>query len=116
MALYYIGLLVNFKRLTDEPSLGETPPEGFLIKKQKTMANIKILTKYEIKKLKEGNTLILHNSNDGEGDLFTLRLGHWGHFALEKNGEITKLTKTIKPILQKLESDNVIAELTQINK
>lgn len=73
------------------------------------------LKKEHLKALKEGNLLTFHNSTDGEGDLFTLHLSRWGHFALEKNGQIIKANKTIKPILKKLQFDNVILELTEIN-
>jgi hypothetical protein len=71
------------------------------------------LKKEHLQTLKNGGLLTFHNSNDGEGDLFTLHISRWGHFALEKNGQMIKATKTIKPILQKLELDNVIIELTQ---
>ena len=50
-----------------------------------------------------------------EGDLFTLWLGRWGHFTLEKNAVIVKSTKTLKPILNKLAIDGVLTELTEIN-
>ena len=74
-----------------------------------------ILTTEQKNALKNGETLILKNSTDCEGDLFTLWLGRWGHFNLEKNGIIVKSTKTLKPIFKKLELDGVLPELTEIN-
>lgn len=74
-----------------------------------------ILTKEHKEALKNGETLILRNSDDCEGDLFTLWLGRWGHFNLEKNAVIVKSCKTLNPILKKLQLDKVITELTEIN-
>jgi hypothetical protein len=74
-----------------------------------------ILTTEHKNALKNGETLTLHNSFDGEGDLFALWLGRWGHFNLEKNAKIVKSTKTLKPILNKLAFDGVLTELTEIN-
>ncbi len=76
---------------------------------------MEILTTEHKHALKNGETLILHNSFDGEGDLFALWLGRWGHFNLEKNAVIVKSTKTLKPILDKLAFDGVLTELTEIN-
>ena len=73
------------------------------------------LTTQQKNALKNGETLILHNSFDCEGDIFSLWLGRWGHFNLEKNAVIVKSTKTLKPILEKLELDGVLTELTEIN-
>lgn len=73
------------------------------------------LTKEQKNALKNGETLILRNSTNCEGDLFALWLGKWGHFNLEKNAKIVKSTKTLKPILTKLELDGVLTELTEIN-
>ena len=74
-----------------------------------------ILTTEQKNALKNGRTLILKNSLNGEGDLFALWLGRWGHFNLEKNAVIIKSTKTLKPILEKLSFNKVITELTEIN-
>ena len=73
------------------------------------------LTKEQKNALNNGEALILRNSTDCEGDLFTLYLGKWGHFNLEKNAKIVKSTKTLKPILNKLALDGVLTELTEIN-
>ena len=74
-----------------------------------------ILTKENKEALKNGETLILRNSDDCEGDLFTLWIGRWGHFNLEKNAVIIKSTKTLQPIIKKLKLNGVLTELTQIN-
>jgi len=74
-----------------------------------------ILTAEQKNALNNGETLILRNSADCEGDLFALWLGKWGHFNLEKNAKIVKSTKTLKPILTKLKSERVLTELTEIN-
>lgn len=74
-----------------------------------------ILTKEQKEALKNGETLIFRNSDDCEGDLFTLWIGRWGNFNLEKNAVIVKSCKTLKPILKKLQIDEVITELTEIN-
>jgi len=79
--------------------------------KHKTME----LTTQQKNALKNGETLTLRNSFDGEGDLFILWLGRWGHFTLEKNAVIVKSTKTLKPILNKLSIDGVLTELTETN-
>ena len=73
------------------------------------------LTTQQKNALQKGETLILHNSFNAEGDLYSLWLGRWGHFNLEKNAIIVKSTKTLKPILDKLELDGVLTELTEIN-
>ncbi|MAJ72456.1 hypothetical protein CMK13_05575 [Candidatus Poribacteria bacterium] len=82
--------------------------------KHKTMTTMELTTQQK-NALKNGETLTLRNSFDGEGDLFTLWLGRWGHFNLEKNAVIVKSTKTLKPILNKLAIDGVLTELTEIN-
>jgi len=74
-----------------------------------------ILTTEHKNALKNGETLILKNSFNGDGDIFALWLGRWGHFNLEKNAVIVKSTKTLKPILNKLAFDGVLTELTEIN-
>lgn len=74
-----------------------------------------ILSKEQIKQLKNKQKgFIFHNSEDGEGDLFTLCFNSkWNLFVLEKNAKVIKSTKTLKPILNKLESDRVLTELTE---
>lgn len=74
-----------------------------------------ILSKEQIKQLKnKQKEFIFHNSDDGEGDLFTLWFNSkWNLFVLEKNAIVIKSTKTLKPILNKLESDKVLTELTE---
>tara|TARA_R100000278_G_scaffold52398_1_gene44117 strand:- start:836 stop:1072 length:237 start_codon:yes stop_codon:yes gene_type:complete len=75
-----------------------------------------ILNKQQIKDLKDKKIIILfHNSEDAEGDLFSLWFNtRFNRFVLEKNAEVIKSTKTIKPILNKLKLDKVISELTEI--
>ncbi len=72
-----------------------------------------ILTSEQKQSLKDGSTLEMHNSSNDHFMLwFNDRLGNW---CLEKNAEIIKSTKTLNPILQKLEFDGVIPELTETN-
>jgi hypothetical protein len=67
--------------------------------------------------LLEGKSITFHNSFDGEGDLFNVWFEkRWGHFNLMKNGVVIKSVKTLKPIVQKLQFDNVIDELTEISE
>ena len=73
-----------------------------------------ILTTEQKQELKGGASLEMHNSFDGEGDHFVIWFNdRWGHWCLQKNAKVIKATKTLKPILQKLEFDGVIAELTE---
>ena len=57
----------------------------------------------------------MHNSFDCEGDHFILWFNDMGYWCLQKNAKVIKATKTLKPILQKLEFDGVIPELTETN-
>tara|TARA_R110002012_G_scaffold311919_1_gene521799 strand:- start:512 stop:745 length:234 start_codon:yes stop_codon:yes gene_type:complete len=74
-----------------------------------------ILSKKQIKQLKnKEKEFILHNSDDGEGDLFLLWFNSkWNLFVLEKNAKVIKSTKTLQPILTKLQLDGVLTELTE---
>jgi len=74
-----------------------------------------ILSKEQIKQLKnKQKEFIFHNTDDKEGDLFALWFNSkWNLFVLEKNGKVIKSTKTLKPILKKLELDKVLTELTE---
>ena len=79
-----------------------------------------ILSTEQIKQLKNKETeFVFHNSKNlcclsEQGDMFLLWYNSkFQLFVLEKNGKVIKATKTIKPILNKLELDKVITELTQ---
>ena len=73
-----------------------------------------ILTTEQKQLLKEGVSLEMHNSFDGEGDHFILWFNNrWNNWCLQKNAKVIKATKTLKPILEKLEFDGVITELTE---
>ncbi len=74
-----------------------------------------ILSKEQIKQLKnKQKEFIFHNSDDREGDLFLLWFNSkWSLFVLEKNAIVIKSTKTLKPILKKLELDKILTELTE---
>ena len=73
------------------------------------------LTTKQLNDLKSKNcSFIFRNSFDGEGDVFLLWFDTiFNTFVLEKNCQIIKSTKTINPILNKLELDKVIEELTE---
>ena len=72
-----------------------------------------ILNKSQIKEMKKGAEIEMHNSSDGEGDIFNIFFNKkWSHFCIQKNGLVIKACKGIKPIIKKLEKDGVIEELT----
>ena len=75
------------------------------------------LTTEQKQTIKNGESLVMHNSFDCDGDLFLLWFNdYWGLWVLEKNGKVIKATKTINPILKKLNLDGAITESTLINQ
>tara|TARA_R110002153_G_scaffold131800_4_gene280781 strand:+ start:1393 stop:1635 length:243 start_codon:yes stop_codon:yes gene_type:complete len=75
------------------------------------------LTTEQKQSIKNGESLVMHNSFDCDSDLFLLWFNDfWGLWVLEKNAKVIKATKTINPILKKLNLDGAITESTLINQ